>query len=60
MYFGEVIKYRGNCAGGVHFPVNVVIESSLVFDVPECLGKFVFEFVGWVLGVRLISDGVSQ
>ena len=31
-----------------------------MFDIPECLGKFVFEFVGRVLGDGLVSVGVSQ
>ena len=37
------------------------MSSSLDFDVPECFGKFIFEFVGRVLGdglVGLVSIGV--
>ena len=50
MYFGKAIKFWSSCTGGVHFPVTDVTESSLVFNVPECLGKFIFEFGGRVLG----------
>ena len=60
MYFGKAIKFWGNCTSEVHLPVPVVTESSLVFDVPECLGKFNFEFVSKVLGNGLLSIGVYQ
>ena len=60
MYFGWAIKFRGNHTGGFHFPVNIVIESSLAFDVPKCLGKFVFKFAGRVLSDGLVSIGVSK
>ena len=58
MYFGKAIKFGGNCTGGVHFSVIVVIKSSMVFNFPECLGKFTFEFVGRVLGDGVVSSGV--
>ena len=57
VYLGKAIKFQGNCTSGVHFPVTVVNES-LVFNVPECLGKFIFEFVGRVLNDSLVSVGV--
>ena len=40
LYFGKVIRFRGNCTDGIHFPVTVVTESFLVFNVPKCKGKF--------------------
>ena len=58
MYFGKAIKFWDNCTGRVH--LAVVTESSLVFKVPECLGKFIFEFVGRVLGDDLVGISVCQ
>ena len=60
MYFGKAIKCWDNCTGRVHFPVTVVTESSLVFNVPECLGKFTFEFDGRFLGDDLVGISVCQ
>ena len=56
---GKAIKFRGNCTGGVHFPVTMVIESFL-FDVPKSLGKFVFKFGSWVLIDDPVGMGVCQ
>ena len=53
--FGKAIKLRDNCTSGVHFSVTVVTESSLAFDVLECWGKFIFQFVSRVLGDGLVS-----
>ena len=38
----------------------MVTESPLVFDVPEHLGKFIFEIIGGVLIDGLVSIGVCQ
>ena len=45
MDFGEAIKFRGNWTGWVHFPVTVVTESSLAFDVSECLESLFLSLV---------------
>ena len=60
IYFGKAIKFWSNCIGGAHFSVNAVTEESLVFDVPECLGKFIFQFVSKVLADGLVGVGVCQ
>ena len=60
VYFEKAITFRDNCTSRIHFPVTVVTESSLVFDVPACLGKFIFEFVSRILGDGLVCIGVCQ
>ena len=60
MYFGKAIQFWGNCTGGVHFPVNVVTESSLLLNVPEFLEKFIFEFGGRVPGDDVVGISVCQ
>ena len=45
----------GNCSGGIHFAVTVVTETSSVFNVPECLGKFIFKFGGRILGDDVVG-----
>ena len=37
MYFGKAIEFGSNYTGGVHFSVDVVIESFLSSDVSKCL-----------------------
>ena len=44
--FWEGHKILVDSTGGIHFPVTVVTESSLVFNVHKCLGKFVLKFGG--------------
>ena len=44
----------------MHLSVTVVTESSLVFDVPACLGKLIFQFVSRVLGDGLVRVGDCQ
>ena len=46
--FWEGHKPWANCTGGIHFPVTVVTEASLVFNISECLGKCI-KFGGRVL-----------
>ena len=58
MYFGKALKFWGYCTAGVYFSVVVVTKSSLVFHVPEYLGKFILGFVGRVLGGGFVSGDI--
>ena len=58
--FGKAIKFWGDSTGGIHFSVTVFIESSLCFDVPKCVSKFVFKFVGGVFIDDTICTSVHQ
>ena len=61
MYFGNTIKFWETAlTGGIHFPATVIIESSLNFNVPKCLGKFVFYFGGGVLIDDTLGTSVCQ
>ena len=60
VYFGKAIKLWGDSTSGLHFPVTVVTESSLVFNVPKCLGKFVFKFGSGVLINDAVGSSVCQ
>ena len=44
--------------GGIHFPVTVVIESSLNFNVPKCLGKCVFNFE-FIIEIIIIETALT-
>ena len=58
--FWEGHKTLGNSTSGIHFPVTVVTDSSLFFDVPKCLGKFVFKFGSGVLIDDTAGTSVCQ
>ena len=55
MYSGKAINIWANCTAGVHFSVIITTKSSLVFIIPECLGTFIFKFVGRVFGDGLVN-----
>ena len=35
--FGEAIEFGGNSTGGIQLFILDVVETSCLFDVPECL-----------------------
>ena len=60
MYYGEAIKLWGQSTSEIHLPVTAVTKSSFLFDVPKCLGNFVFKFGGGVLINDPVGAGVCQ
>ena len=53
MYFGQAIKFGGDCTGGVKLFVFLGGEASCLFNVFEKGNEFVFKLGGGSLGSTL-------
>ena len=50
MYFGQAIKFGGNCTCGIELFVFLSVKASCLFNVFEKGDEFVFKLGGGILG----------
>ena len=58
MYFGQAIKFRGNCTSAVKLFVFLGGEASCLFNVFEKGDEFVFKLGGEILGEHFVCVSV--